>query len=72
MSVGVWVSIRAIVAYQRHLSSHTDATCRHTPTCSEYAVLALQKHGFLRGWALALERVADCRPGSARPRLDLP
>ncbi len=37
--------------------------CRFTPTCSEYAVIALQKHGLLKGGWLAIKRISKCRPG---------
>jgi hypothetical protein len=36
--------------------------CRYTPTCSEYAREALQKHGLLKGTWLALKRLASCAP----------
>jgi uncharacterized protein len=37
--------------------------CRFTPTCSQYAVEAVQRHGARRGLALALRRLSRCRPG---------
>ncbi|HEX5788001.1 MAG TPA: membrane protein insertion efficiency factor YidD [Woeseiaceae bacterium] len=36
--------------------------CRYTPTCSEYALAALEAHGAFRGGALALRRIARCHP----------
>lgn len=36
--------------------------CRFTPTCSEYSVLAIEKHGALRGTYLAVKRLARCHP----------
>lgn len=68
----VWLSIQLIVLYQRRLSKRTGLTCRHFPSCSEYAVLALQKYGFINGWRAALRRVADCHPEGGRPYVDLP
>ena len=38
------------------------SSCRYTPTCSEYGYEAIQRHGFLRGWSLALRRVGRCQP----------
>ena len=38
------------------------ATCRYTPTCSEYGVQAIIKHGALKGGWLALKRIASCNP----------
>lgn len=37
--------------------------CRFQPTCSEYSLAALERHGALRGSWLTLRRVARCRPG---------
>ena len=38
------------------------ATCRFTPSCSEYMVLALRKHGPIRGLRLGLGRLLRCHP----------
>ena len=48
--------------YQRHISSRTAPTCRFTPTCSAYAVEALERHGALLGTALTVWRVLRCNP----------
>ena len=40
--------------------------CRFTPTCSEYALEALEAHGALRGTALAARRLARCHPWGGR------
>lgn len=37
--------------------------CRFTPTCSQYAVEAIERHGPARGLSLAVRRLARCRPG---------
>lgn len=39
------------------------AVCRFTPTCSEYTVQAVQKHGVFRGIILGIRRISRCRPG---------
>lgn len=36
--------------------------CRYTPTCSEYALEAFKKHGFLKGLLLSTKRVVSCNP----------
>jgi len=43
----------------------TTTTCKFHPSCSEYAVLAIQTHGSLRGSAKAIGRVCRCNPWSA-------
>jgi hypothetical protein len=40
-------------------------TCKFHPSCSEYAALAIRKHGIFRGTRLALWRLARCHPWSA-------
>ena len=49
-------------AYQVVLSPLLPAACRYHPTCSHYAVEALEKHGALRGGWLAVKRIARCHP----------
>mgnify|MGYP003294279517 CR=1 FL=1 len=48
--------------YQRHLSPKKPPCCRFTPTCSAYAVEALERYGALIGSALALWRLLRCNP----------
>ncbi|WP_336056299.1 membrane protein insertion efficiency factor YidD [Nitratireductor sp. CH_MIT9313-5] len=49
--------------YQLTLSGFIGNTCRHLPTCSEYAYEAIARHGLMRGGWLSLRRVARCGPG---------
>lgn len=51
-----------IRGYQLFISPFTPAACRFTPTCSEYALTALQRHGIFRGSFLALRRLFRCHP----------
>jgi putative membrane protein insertion efficiency factor len=37
-------------------------TCRYTPSCSQYAILAVRKHGAIKGGLLALWRLLRCQP----------
>jgi uncharacterized protein len=49
-------------AYKRYLSPWLPRACRFTPTCSEYAAMAIAKHGAIHGGWLALGRLARCQP----------
>jgi uncharacterized protein len=56
------VLITAIRAYQLSLSFFLGGQCRHLPTCSEYAMEAIRRHGAWAGFWLGLFRVARCHP----------
>jgi putative membrane protein insertion efficiency factor len=49
-------------AYRLILSPWVGNSCRYAPTCSAYALEALEKHGGMRGSWLAARRVAHCHP----------
>lgn len=49
-------------AYQYALSPFLGRRCRYFPSCSEYAVEAVQKYGAVRGGWLGLKRVCRCHP----------
>lgn len=49
-------------AYQMGVSPWLAPRCRYTPTCSAYALEALDRHGPWRGGWLALRRLARCHP----------
>ncbi len=55
-------AVRAVRFYQRRVSAGRPPVCRYVPTCSEYAVQALQRFGFFKGAALSLARVCRCNP----------
>ena len=57
--------ILAIQLYRLFISPLLGANCRHLPTCSQYAVEALQCHGPLRGGIFALKRISRCHPWAA-------
>ena len=48
--------------YRKHITVHTPASCRFTPTCSAYAVQAIERFGAVRGGFLALKRILRCHP----------
>ncbi|MGH6926385.1 MAG: membrane protein insertion efficiency factor YidD [Propylenella sp.] len=51
-----------ILLYRYSLSSLVGRTCRHLPTCSEYADIAIARFGLWRGGWMALARFWRCRP----------
>lgn len=54
--------IGAIRLYKKYLSPHLGNNCRFTPSCSSYAIEALQLHGLFKGLLLTLWRVGRCNP----------
>jgi uncharacterized protein len=55
--------IAAVRLYQREISPRRRPCCHFTPTCSAYAVEALERHGALSGGWLTVRRLVRCRPG---------
>lgn len=53
-------------AYRAVVSPLLPAACRFTPTCSAYALEALQRHGAIKGTTLTAKRLARCRPGGGK------
>ena len=58
----IWIFILLIRIYKGVISPMFPARCRYTPTCSEYALRAIQKHGPLKGSWLTLKRIGSCHP----------
>jgi putative membrane protein insertion efficiency factor len=56
------VLVRLIGFYRKNISPLTPPSCRFIPTCSAYAVEALEKYGALKGSWLALRRILKCHP----------
>ena len=52
----------SIQLYRRRISPLFPPCCRYRPTCSEYAVQAIQKYGALKGGWMALKRIGRCHP----------
>lgn len=48
--------------YRRNISPLTPPSCRFRPTCSQYALEAIEKYGALKGGWLALKRLSRCHP----------
>lgn len=56
------VVIKLIRFYQTALSPMIPPRCRYLPTCSQYAVEAVQKYGAFKGGCMAAKRICRCHP----------
>lgn len=56
--------VLAIRFYQKGISPLTPPTCKYIPTCSNYAIEAIQTHGTIKGTVLAIWRILRCNPFS--------
>jgi putative membrane protein insertion efficiency factor len=56
--------IGLINIYRRRISPSLPSTCRFTPTCSQYGVQAIAKHGAFKGGILTFWRILRCNPFS--------
>ncbi len=54
--------LAAIRFYRCSISPYRQPCCRFTPTCSQYAMEAIEKYGALRGGWMALRRICCCHP----------
>jgi len=62
MKVLSYILIGSVKFYKFFISPIIPNSCRYTPTCSSYAIEAIQKHGPLKGGWLALKRILRCNP----------
>ena len=56
--------------YQRALSPLLGANCRFEPSCSQYAVGAIQRHGAIKGTLLTIWRILRCNPLTPGGQID--
>lgn len=56
------LALRLLRLYKRWISPAFPPSCRYVPTCSEYAMEALERYGVLRGGAMAAWRLLRCHP----------
>jgi putative membrane protein insertion efficiency factor len=61
-SAAAWLLVLAVKGYRRFVSPLLPPSCRFYPSCSAYALEALQVHGALRGSWLAVRRLSRCHP----------
>ncbi len=57
-----YLLILPIKLYQILLSPLIGPSCRFTPTCSNYAIEAINRHGPFKGFWLAIKRISKCHP----------
>ncbi|MGI9477508.1 MAG: membrane protein insertion efficiency factor YidD [Hyphomicrobiaceae bacterium] len=62
-ALGAWLLKAPIHAYRWTLRPWLGWPCRHLPTCSDYALEAIDKNGPWRGLWLTISRLSRCRPG---------
>lgn len=56
------VALAVLQFYKRAISPYLPDACRYTPTCSVYAMQAIEKYGFFKGSFLGLKRLLRCNP----------
>lgn len=56
------ILIALVKFYRKHISPSRPPSCRFTPTCSAYALEALEKYGAAKGTWLTLKRLSKCHP----------
>jgi putative membrane protein insertion efficiency factor len=56
------ILIKLIHGYQYFISPLSPPSCRFVPSCSQYAVDALTRYGFIKGSWLSVKRIARCNP----------
>ena len=58
----ITIIIILIRVYQFILSPILKNNCRYMPTCSEYSIISLKKHGTIKGISLSVKRILRCHP----------
>lgn len=60
------LAIWLIKGYQRYISPLFGGKCRYYPSCSNYAICAIDKYGIIKGGIMAFFRILRCNPFSKR------
>lgn len=73
----VWVSVFTIRTVWhgkvgRDYNKKHRVICRFYPSCSNYAILALEKYGFFKGWYMAFNRILRCTDDNRDTCIDFP
>ena len=61
-SVPKRIAMTLVGFYRKYISPMFPPSCRYVPTCSEYAMIALQRYGFVKGSWMAIKRICRCHP----------
>lgn len=61
-SVPKRVAMALVGFYRKYISPMFPPSCRYVPSCSEYAMIALQRYGFIKGSWMAIKRICRCHP----------
>ncbi|MBE6154951.1 MAG: membrane protein insertion efficiency factor YidD [Firmicutes bacterium] len=64
------ILIKLIKIYQS-MPLHSHSACRYYPTCSNYAIEAIEIHGSIRGIILTIKRLLRCNPFNKKSGIDL-
>ena len=56
------IGIFLVKIYQKIIPTYYRACCRYHPSCSEYAIAALNKYGLIKGGWIAIKRILRCNP----------
>lgn len=56
------IAIKIVMFYRKYISPMKKPSCIYIPTCSQYAIEALEKYGFLKGSFLSIKRILRCHP----------
>ena len=54
--------VKLIETYQKNRTDEMHYRCRHRPTCSEYAIEAIDRYGSIKGTTMAIKRIIRCNP----------
>ena len=57
-----WLLIQLVILYRATLGQFMGGHCRFQPTCSQYAIDAINKYGAIRGSFRAIKRIVRCHP----------
>ena len=64
------IMLALIRFYRKAISPYTPPMCRYIPTCSQYAMEAIEKYGAAKGGWMAVRRICRCHPFSKRDWYD--